>query len=172
MAEHGITFTGAALAVNKLIRTGYLWEKVRVQGGAYGAFCLVDRLAGSLAFVSYRDPNVEATIKAFDATADYLENITLNTDELEKSIIGAIGELDSYQLPDAKGFTALVRHLTKQDDEYLQTIREQALATTENDFRNFAKAVRIMAEHGTICVLGNEPAMEISGLNLDMQQVL
>ena len=51
-------FTGAALVVNKLIRTGYLWEKVRVQGGAYGAFCLLDRVAGTLSFVSYRDPNV------------------------------------------------------------------------------------------------------------------
>ena len=96
VAEHGFVFTGAAQAVNKLIRTGYLWEKVRVQGGAYGAFCLMDRIAGSLSFVSYRDPNVEATIKAFDDTAEYLENITINNDELEKSIIGAIGEMDSY----------------------------------------------------------------------------
>jgi len=172
VADHGYTFSGSAQAVNKLIRTGYLWEKVRVQGGAYGAFCIADRIAGSLSFVSYRDPNVEATIKAFDAAADYLENVTLTTDELEKSIIGAIGEMDSYQLPDAKGFTSLVRYLTNQDDAFLQTIREETLATTEQDFRDFAKAIRINAEHGSICVLGDGPAMEASGLDLDVQQVL
>jgi len=172
VTEHGFAFTGAAQVVNKLIRTGYLWEKVRVQGGAYGAFCIMDRLAGALAFVSYRDPNVEATVTAFDAVADYLEKLTLSRDEIEKSIIGAIGEIDQYQLPDAKGFTALSRHLTNQDEAYLQTVRNEALAATEADFRNFAKAVRINAEHGRICVLGNEPAMETSGLGLDMQQVL
>lgn len=172
VSEHGFTFTGAAQAVNKLIRTGYLWEKVRVQGGAYGAFCIADRIGGSLSFVSYRDPNVAETVTAFDAVADYLETVTLNADELEKSIIGAIGEIDQYQLPDAKGYTALTRHLTGLDETYLQTVRDQALATTEQDFRDFAEAARITAEHGAICVLGDSLAMENSGLDLEIQQVL
>jgi len=168
----GIELTGAAQVVNKLIRTGYLWEKVRVQGGAYGAFCIMDRLAGALAFVSYRDPNVADTVKAFDNLAGYLETVHIDADELEKSIIGAIGEIDAYQLPDAKGFTALGRYLTGQDDEYLQTVREQALATTEKDFRQLAEAVRVVAEKGRICVLGDALAMENSGLGLAIEQVL
>jgi len=172
LAEHGFNLTGSALVVNKLIRTGYLWEKVRVQGGAYGAFCLMDRMADALAMVSYRDPNVSATIDAFDATAEYLETVTLNQDELEKSIIGAIGEIDAYQLPDAKGFTALARHLTNQDEAYLQEVRDQALATTEQDFRDLAEAIRINATHGAICVMGDQLAMENSGLDLELQQVL
>ena len=172
VAEHGIQLTGAAQVVNKLIRTGYLWEKVRVQGGAYGAFCIMDRLASALAFVSYRDPNVADTVKAFDGLAEYLDTVTIDADELEKSIIGAIGEIDSYQLPDAKGFTALARYLTKQDDDYLQTVREQALSASENDFRELARAVRTVAQNGDICVLGDSLAMENSGLDLDIKQVL
>jgi Zn-dependent M16 (insulinase) family peptidase len=171
-AEHGFAFTGAAQAVNKTLRTGYLWEKIRVQGGAYGAFCLMDRLGGCLAFVSYRDPNLAATVAAFDAAAEHLENIALSPDELEKSIIGAIGEFDAYQLPDAKGFTAMIRHLTGQDDDYLQTLRDQALATTRQDFTDFAEAVRINARHGAVCVLGDEDAMKDSGLELDITRVL
>ncbi|MGE4421535.1 MAG: insulinase family protein [Pseudodesulfovibrio sp.] len=172
LTEHGIALTGAAQVVNKLIRTGYLWEKVRVQGGAYGAFCIMDRLAGALALVSYRDPNVADTIKAFDGLADYLETVNIDADELEKSIIGAIGEIDTYQLPDAKGFTAMARHLTNQDDDYLQTVREQALSASEKDFRELAQAVRVVAQNGDICVLGDSLAMENSGLDLDIKQVL
>lgn len=172
LAEHGFTVSGAAQVVNKMIRTGYLWEKVRVQGGAYGAFCIVDRIAGTLSFVSYRDPNLDATLAAYDATADFLENVAISSDELEKSIIGAIGEMDSYQLPDAKGFTALTRHLTGQDDAFLQTIREQSLAATEQDFRDFAEAVRINAAHGEISVLGDQAAMENSEMELKVTQVL
>ncbi len=172
VADLGFNFTGASQVVNKLIRTGYLWEKVRVQGGAYGAFCIMDRLAGALAFVSYRDPNVAATVEAFDGTADYLTKVDITKDELEKSIIGAIGEIDSYQLPDAKGFTAMARHLTNQDDAYLQTSREEALATTEQDFRDFAEAVRLNAKNGDICILGDAVAMENADLDLDLKQVL
>jgi len=172
LADHGITLGGAAQVVNKLIRTGYLWEKVRVQGGAYGAFCLMDRLAGALAMVSYRDPNVADTVTAFDGCAEYLETVDITQDELEKSIIGAIGEIDSYQLPDAKGFTALSRHLTNQDEAYLQQIRDEALSTTEQDFRKLAEAIRVNAEHGKICVLGDSIAMENAGLDLEIKQVL
>ena len=172
VVDHGFTFTGAAQVVNKLIRTGYLWEKVRVQGGAYGAFCLMDRMAGSLSFVSYRDPNVADTVAAFDAVAGYLEKIDVSGDELEKAVIGAIGEIDTYQLPDAKGYTALVRYLTHQDDAFLQTIRDEALSASEKDFRAFAEAVRINAEHGSICVLGDALTMENAGLDLDIRQVL
>ncbi|WP_319541329.1 insulinase family protein [uncultured Pseudodesulfovibrio sp.] len=172
VAEYGFMYTGAAQVVNKLIRTGYLWEKVRVQGGAYGAFCLMDRMAGSLSFVSYRDPNVADTIAAFDAVAEYLDTFGVAGDELEKAVIGAIGEIDTYQLPDAKGFTALVRHLTDQDDAFLQTLREEALNATEADFRAFAEAMRINAKHGSICVLGDSLAMENAGLDLEIRQVL
>jgi len=172
LAEHGIALSGAALCVNKLIRTGYLWEKVRVQGGAYGAFCLLDRVAGALAFVSYRDPNVAATVTAFDRCADYLANIEPDADELEKAIIGAIGEMDQYQLPDAKGYTALIRRLTGLDDAYRQRVREEAFGLSKADFRAFAEAVRACADNGAICVLGDSLAMENAGLDLDIAQVL
>ena len=172
LAAHGYALTGAALCVNKLIRTGYLWEKVRVQGGAYGAFCLMDQLSGSMAFVSYRDPNVAATVQAFDGCADYLEQLDLSEDELEKAVIGAIGEMDRYQLPDAKGYTAMLRHLTGQDEAHLQTVRDQVLSATADDFRAFAEAVRINAQHGAVCVLGDSLAMENSGLDLHIGQVL
>ena len=172
LAEHGVSLSGAALCVNKLIRTGYLWEKVRVQGGAYGAFCLLDRVAGALAFVSYRDPNVAATVKAFDGCADYLEKADFSRDELDKAIIGAIGEMDQYQLPDAKGYTALIRHLTGQDDAYRQRVREEAFALSAADFKAFAQAVRVNAANGAVCVLGDSLAMENAQLGLDITQVL
>ena len=52
-----------------------------------------------------------------------------------QAIIGTIGDIDQYQLPDAKGHTAFVRHLLGITDEERQTRREQVLATNLQDFR-------------------------------------
>ena len=52
----GYRYHGSVHVIAHLLRTSYLWERVRVQGGAYGAFCSFDRLSGGFVFVSYRDP--------------------------------------------------------------------------------------------------------------------
>jgi Zn-dependent M16 (insulinase) family peptidase len=60
---------------------------------------------------------------------------------LTKAIIGTIGDIDSYQLPDAKGYTAFLRHLLQVGDEERQQRREEILGTGMKDFRNFAEAL-------------------------------
>ena len=52
-----------------------------------------------------------------------------------QAIIGTIGDIDQYQLPDAKGHTAFMRHILGITDEERQARREQVLATTLQDFR-------------------------------------
>ena len=98
----------------------YLWEKIRVQGGAYGGFGVFDSNSGVFSFLSYRDPNLDATLENYDNAAGYLKNLdakSLSDSELTKAIIAAIGDMDSYQLPDAKGYTSMMRHLTGRTDE-------------------------------------------------------
>lgn len=170
--EHGFEFSGAVHAATKFLRTSYLWEKVRVQGGAYGGFCLFDRTSGSFNFVSYRDPNVAKTVQAFDGVADFLETLDVPQDELEKSVIGAIGELDTYMLPDARGFSAMARELVGETDAYRQEVRDQILSTTKEDFKKLAQAARIVAENGAVTILGNSEAMEASNLDLEMSELL
>ena len=46
--EHGWEFRGAALVVSRWLRTSYLWDQIRVRGGAYGAFTMFDELSGVL----------------------------------------------------------------------------------------------------------------------------
>ncbi len=169
--EHGIEFRGPLLAASKFLRTSYLWEKVRVQGGAYGGFCTLDRTSGSFNFISYRDPNVEKTIAAYDGVAAFFNDLDIPKDELEKSVIGAVGELDAYMLPDAKGFSATARLLAGETDEQRQIMREQLLATTPEDFAALGKAAAIVAKHGAISVLGNGPAMDVSKLDLEMREI-
>ena len=54
----------------------------------------------------------------------------IETDMVHQNIIGLIGQLDFYQLPDAKGYTSLVRELSGVSDESRQTLREEILSTS------------------------------------------
>ena len=160
----GYRFHGSAHVISRYLRNAWLWERVRVLGGAYGAFCLFDRLSGVLTFVSYRDPNLLKTLEAFDASAQYLKNLELSDDELTKAIIGTIGDIDQYQLPDAKGYTSMVRYLSGETDEDRQRMREGVLGTTIRDFRSFGELLEEAAETALVKVLGSQTAVdEVAG---------
>jgi Zn-dependent M16 (insulinase) family peptidase len=169
----GYRFHGSAKVVTRYLRTAWLWERIRVQGGAYGAFCLFNHLSGVLSFVSYRDPNLLKTLEAFDQTAEFLRTVELTEDELTKGIIGAIGDIDTYLLPDAKGFTSMVWHLTGESREVRQRLREEVLGTTVADFRSFSDALQGVKERGLVKVLGSEGTIQAAapGLPYGLQMV-
>lgn len=61
--------------------------------------------SGVFSFLSYRDPNLLKTLDVYDGTSSFLKELEMDNDALTKAIIGTIGDVDSYQLPDAKGYS-------------------------------------------------------------------
>ena len=152
---NGYTWHGSAQVITRHMRMSWLWDQVRVQGGAYGAFCSIDRVTGGFAQISYRDPNVLPTLAVYDGSANWLRQLDLTDRDLTRAIVGAIGDIDAYQLPDAKGSTALYRYLAGDSDETRQRLREETLATTRADFRAFADTLEAaMARSAAVCALG------------------
>ncbi len=156
----GYDYHGSINVITSYMRNTWLWEKVRVQGGAYGGFSTFDRLSGIFTFLSYRDPNLMSTLDYYDQAAEFLKNLDVDQSELIKGIIGAIGEIDAYQLPDAKGFTAMIRYLLDISDDERQLIRNQILETNSNHFKDFSNVLKQLAEKGLIVVLGSSSALE------------
>jgi Zn-dependent M16 (insulinase) family peptidase len=161
----GYRHHGSAQVISGYLRTSWLWERVRVQGGAYGAFSMFDRVSGTMTFVSYRDPNLLKTLDNFDRSVDFLRTTDLSDNELTKAIVGAIGHLDAYLLPDAKGFVAMLRYLTGNTEEDRQRTREEVLATTAADFKNFAEVLDQFRAEGIVKVLGSQSAIDEASIN-------
>jgi Zn-dependent M16 (insulinase) family peptidase len=155
----GYELHASMFVISNYVRLTHLWEKVRAQGGAYGAFFSFDQQSGTLNLVSYRDPNLEKTLAAFDKTADFLRNLDLSEDELVKGIISVIGGIDAPQLPDAKGYTSMIRHLTGITDEYRQHLRNEVLDTGATDFTSLAEVMDKWVESGHVVVLGSPEAV-------------
>ncbi len=155
----GYKLDGSIAVITNIMRLTYLWEKLRVQGGAYGAMTSFDKRSGVFSFLSYRDPNLLGTLQNYDGAAQFLRNLDLPDEELTKGIIGAISSLDAYQLPDAKGYTSMLWHLLGESDESRQQYREQVLSTTQADFKAFAEVLAQVKEQGQVVVLGSAEAI-------------
>jgi hypothetical protein len=68
--------------------------------------------------------------------------------------------MDAYQLPDAKGYTSMIRYLTGDTDEMRQRIREQVLSTTQADFHAFGEVLDRLKNDGQVVVLGSKEDIE------------
>ena len=158
--ELGFRYTGVFEAVKAILRTGYLWDRVRVQGGAYGCSLRFDVCSGDLGIVSYRDPNLGETLEVFDGIPEFLAHLDMSPKELEKIVIGAIGHLDPPLTPDRQGALSRTEYLTGMTPEIKQQRRDELFAARLEDVRQFADWFQLFRERGRICVLGNEARLK------------
>lgn len=68
----GEVVPGQASVVSRFLRTGYLWDTVRVMGGAYGGFTKFSPVSGLFSCLSYRDPNLGKTLDNYDGCSGVL----------------------------------------------------------------------------------------------------
>ena len=151
--------TGATAVAMTLLNTAYLWDKVRVQGGAYGSGTGFTEVTGSFVFTSYRDPNLLQTLDAYDQAPGFLTR-PHDEGELTRSIIGVIGRMDAYQLPDAKGYTSMIQTLIGETAEHRQKRRDEVLGARLADFKALADVLAEVAKVGEVAVLGGESAIK------------
>ncbi|KAL1294054.1 hypothetical protein HN51_054741 [Arachis hypogaea] len=155
--DSGYKLSGSAYVISKYISNTWLWDRVRVSGGAYGGFCDFDTHSGVFSFLSYRDPNLLKTLDVYDGTGDFLRELEMDNDTLTKAIIGTIGDVDSYQLPDAKGYSSMLRYLLGITEEERQRRREEILSTSLKDFKEFVDAMEAVKDKGvTVAVASPE----------------
>lgn len=151
----GYEYTGKLLVLKTIIGMDYLWNKVRVQGGAYGAFANILR-NGNMVFASYRDPNIRETLKAYDETPEYVRNFETTDREMTKYIIGTMSELDMPLTPSMSGEVAMSLYLRRISHEDRVKERKEVLSTKIEDINNFAGMIEEILKQDFVVVLGND----------------
>jgi len=151
----GYELNGSIGAIVNFINMQWLWEQIRVQGGAYGGRCTFDKNSGMFTYESYRDPHLERTLESYDRTAEFLRYANIPESERIKNIIGAIGQIDNYKMPDMRGLNSMVRYLSGETSEVRQRLREELLNSTSKDFRAFVDFLEYVKERGSVVLLGS-----------------
>ena len=143
--DFGYEYNGKHIPIVKSLAVTYLWDKIRVQGGAYGGMAVFDHPSGVFSYGSYRDPNLLGTLDNYDGASAFLKNVQLSESDLTRAIIGGISQLDQYLLPDVKGFQSLMSYLINYTDEKKQQVREGVLSLQVSDFHEFGAYLEKLA---------------------------
>lgn len=152
---HGYEYTGALKVLKLLLSYDYLWNRIRVDGNAYGCMAAFRR-NGSAGFVSYRDPKITETNAVYDGIADYAANYDADEREMTKAVIGTMGEVDMPLTPQTKGLRGLAAYYTHVTKEQLQRERDQVLDVQPEDIRALAPLLKAVLSDNAVCVIGSE----------------
>ncbi len=157
--DHGASYTGALRILKVIMGYEYLWQNIRVKGGAYGCMSNFNRI-GEGFFVSYRDPNLKRTMEIYEGVADYLKNFTVSDRDMNKYIIGTMSNLDQPMTPAAKGDRSMNLYMNHVSEDMMQEERNQILDADQGDIRALARVVEAMMRADQICVIGSEDKIE------------
>lgn len=155
----GYQYNGALRILKVIMSYDYLWNNIRVKGGAYGCMSGFGR-SGEGYLVSYRDPNLEKTNEVYNGIPEYLEQFSVDERDMTKYVIGAISEMDTPMNPSAKGARSLSAYLSGVTYEMLVKERQEILHASVEDIRGLAGIVRAILSTDCICVVGNEEKIE------------
>jgi Zn-dependent M16 (insulinase) family peptidase len=151
----GCNYKGTLQVLRTIANLDYLWNRVRIQGGAYGVSLNFTR-SGMMLFSSYRDPNLKETLAAYDNISEYLASFEADEREMKKYIIGTVSRLDAPLTPQMKGERADINYFINLPQSEIQRERDEILNTTAEDIRALAAMARDVMKNQYICVLGGE----------------
>ncbi len=155
----GRAFDGSMWLAANILSLSYLWNVIRVQGGAYGAGFHFDR-NGSMYSYSYRDPTPDRTLRASSGLSGFLKEFARGHESLDKYIISTLNDLNPLLSPRDKGALADSRYLNGYTREDVERVRRQILTATMDDLLKCADILDEFAEKGAVCVVAPETSLE------------
>ena len=144
---------GAMSVATSILTLEYLWNEVRIKGGAYGCSSGCTS-TGDLVFASYRDPSPERTLDIYDKAGETLRELAESEEDLTKFIIGAISNLEPIETPASAGRADCVRFLSGITDEKRKSFRAEILDTDREKLIELVPLFEKLRDDGAVCVVG------------------
>ncbi len=154
----GKSFDGAANVVENILSYSYLWNLVRVQGGAYGVGLIISRFGGISAF-SFRDPSPARTLSVYRTLSKGLREFTEGDEQVDKYIISTVAHSEPSLSLEQQAQQSDMECMTGVTADDLRRERSEMLATDAAALLRWCDALDAMANDGGVCVVGFEDAL-------------
>ena len=163
----GKEIDGSWAVAGRALSYDYLWNVVRVKGGAYGTGFKATH-TGNMRFYSYRDPHLDQTLDAFAHASEWLEHFDPPRESFEGFVVAATAGFDAPEKP-----RLLIRRQANDffcafTPENRRALRNQIVSTSAQSVRTLAGTLHDMADKRAICVFGNKEILESSTAGLEV----
>lgn len=152
-------YSGSLLVLRHILNYDYLWNSIRVKGGAYTAGLTINKY-GEVGFWSYRDPNLKNTLENYFNVGTYIKNINFDDKTLNKYIIGTLNAFDQLLSPAEKAAISLSNKLTDSDTNLFDKLVSEIKNTTVDDLRMLANLFDNRENNSYKCIIGSKEIIE------------
>lgn len=167
----GIDVTGAWAVAANALSYDYLWNEIRVKGGAYGCGF---RAAGErqAAFYTYRDPAIDPSIERMERAGAWLGSFEPDEAAFEGFIVSCVSGMDAPVKPYALTKRRNTTYLAGLDPHAREERRAQMLAATPGELRSFGADVTRIAAESPTCVFGGRDVIAKSNAGFNVIDLL
>ena len=148
-------YDGSLGVASNILSYDFLWNQVRVQGGAYGTGFRANA-RGYVSTYSFRDPTPARSIGINKQLGDHLRKLCEAKVPLDNFIIASIAATEPLLSPEQRGAQADQFFMTGITFDMFKKARTQMLATDYEKLLWCAKIADTMAENGRVAVVGQE----------------
>ena len=159
------TMDGAWGVAANALSYDYLWNEIRVKGGAYGCGfrAIADR---QLSFYTYRDPAIDPSLERMAHAGAWLRDFDPDPDAFEGFIVSCVSSHDAPVKPYALTKRQNAEYFTRRPAGWRTHVRETMLSATPERVRALGDAVTRVAEEAPLCVFGGRSIIEASHADL------
>lgn len=167
----GIDVTGAWAVAANALSYDYLWNEIRVKGGAYGCGF---RAAGErqTAFYTHRDPAVDPSIERVERAGEWLGSFEPDEAAFEGFIVSCVSGMDAPVKPYALTKRRNTTYLAGLDPHAREERRAQMLAATPAELRSLGADVTRIAAASPTCVFGGRDVIAKSNAGFNVIDLL
>ena len=162
MRNHGGSFHGSGYVLANVLNFSYLWNEIRVQGGAYGCG-FTGRDDGDMFFFTYRDPQPGRSLGVFDKAADFVRSFCAQNMDLTPMILGAMANADPLLNIQQKIMVAESRYFKGTSYKDVCRVRHELISTTHEDLLALTDILKYVAEDNAVYVVAGQPLLEACG---------
>ena len=166
-----IDVTGTWAVAANALSYDYLWNEIRVKGGAYGCGF---RAAGErqTAFYTYRDPAIDPSIERVERAGAWLGSFEPDEAAFEGFIVSCVSGMDAPVKPYALTKRRNTTYLAGLDPHAREERRAQMLAATPGGLRSLGTDVTRIAAASPICVFGGRDVIAKSSAGFNVIDLL
>jgi Zn-dependent M16 (insulinase) family peptidase len=142
----------ALTVASQLLDNKVLHAKIREQGGAYGSGASYSSTLGLFYFHSHRDPHIQSTFDAFDASLEHISLGKFHEQDLEEAKLGIIQQFDTPVPPSGRAILAYGWERDGRTHTLRQEFRDSILHLTKSQVQHAVEVELLQKKENSVSI--------------------